>query len=139
MEMASIYGASGISVEIAQSFLLALLYSTSVVSIVFFFSSVMKRTITSTLVGFFLLLMILPIITTVFTAAEVNPWFIITHNESLITDVLGTANGGGLGPGQRLNLTIFKPDLWSGIGVMSAYTVVLFLAGIVMADRRKME
>lgn len=139
MEIASIYGASGISVEIAQSFLLALLYSTSVVSIVFFFSSIMKRTITSTLVGFFLLLMILPIITAVFTVAEVDPWFIVTHNGGLITDVLGTVNGGGLGPGHGFNLTIFKPDLWSGISVMSAYTVILFLTGIVMADRRKME
>jgi len=95
MEMVSIYGASGISVEIAQSFLLALLYCTSVVSIVFFFSSIMKRTITSTLIGFFLLLMILPIITAVFTVAEVDPWFIVTHNEGLITDVLGTVNQGG--------------------------------------------
>ncbi len=139
MEITSIYGTSGISIEIAQSFLLALLYSTSVVSIVFFFSSIMKRTITSTLIGFFLLLMILPIITAVFTVAEVDPWFIVTHNEGLITDVLGTANGGGFGPGQGINFTIFKPDLWGGIGVMSAYTVILFLTGIVMADRRNME
>ena len=77
IEVASIYGASGISVEIAQSFLLALLYSTSVVSIVFFFSSIMKKTITSSLIGFFLLLMILPIITAVFTVAEVDPLSLI--------------------------------------------------------------
>ncbi len=139
MEIASIYGASGISLEIAQSFLLALLYCTSVVSIVFFFSSIMKKTITSTLIGFFLLLMILPIISGVFTFAEVDPWFIVTYNEGLVTDVLGTETQGGFGPGQGLNFTIFKPDLWSGIGVMSAYTVILFLTGIVMADRRKME
>jgi len=139
MEIASIYGTSGFSEEIAQSFFLALLYCTSVVSIVFFFSSIMKRTITSTLIGFFLLLMILPIITAVFTVAEVDPWFIITHNEGLITDVLGTVNQGGFGPGQGVNFTIFKPDLWRGIGVMSAYTVILFFSGIFMADRRKME
>jgi len=139
MEIASIYGVSGISVEIAQSFLLALLYSTSVVSIVFLFSSIMKKTITSTLIGFFLLMMILPIITAVFILAEVDPWFIVTHNADLITNVIGTGNGGGFGPGQGFNLTVFKPDLWSGISVMSAYTVILFLTGIVMADRRKME
>jgi len=83
--------------------------------------------------------MILPIISAVFTVAEVNPWFLVTYNEGLVTDVLGTVNQGGFGPGQGFNLTIFKPDLWSGIGVMSAYTVILFLTGIVMADRRKME
>jgi len=139
IEMVSVYGGSGMSIEIVQSFLLALLYSTSVVSIVFFFSSIMKRTITSTLLGFFLLLMILPIITGVLTVAEVDPWFIVTHDESLITDVLGTVNQGNFGPGQGFNFTIFKPGLWNGIGVMSAYSVIMFITGLVMADRRKME
>ena len=83
--------------------------------------------------------MILPIISAVFTVAEVDPWFLVTYNEGLVTDVLGTVNQGGFGPGQGFNFTIFKPDLWTGIGVMSAYTVILFLTGIVMADRRKME
>lgn len=131
IELISIYGISGISIEIAQSFLIAVLYSTSVVSIVFFFSSIMKKTITSTLIGFFLLLMILPIISGVLMYAEVDPWFIITYNNSLITDVLGF--------GQGFNFSNFIPDMWSGIGVMSAYTVLLFFMGIIFAIRRKME
>lgn len=138
LEMISIYGLSGVSIEIAQSFLIALLYSTSVVSIIFFFSSIMKKTIASTLIGFFLLLMILPIITGVLLFAEVDPWFIITHNGNLITDVLANVNQ-GFGPGQGFSLNLFTPDLWNGIGVMSAYTVILFFVGIIMADRRKME
>ena len=139
LEISSIYGASGITIELAQSFLLALLYSTSVVSIVFFFSSIMKKAITSTLIGFFLLMMILPIITTVFTVAEVDPWFIVTHDGDLITNVLGAGNGDGFGPSHGFNLTTFEPELWSGIGVMSAYTIILFLIGIVFANRRRME
>lgn len=139
LEISYIYGASGITIELAQSFLLALLYSTSVVSIVFFFSSIMKKAITSTLIGFFLLMMILPIITTVFTVAEVDPWFIVTHDGDLITNVLGAGNGGGFGPSHGFNLTTFEPELWSGIGVMSAYTIILFLIGIVFANRRRME
>ena len=138
-EIAAIYGVSGFTVELGQSFLLALLYASSVVSIIFFFSSIMKKPITSTLIGFFLLMMILPIITTVFTVAEVDPWFIVTHNEGLIADVFGTVNEGGFGPGHEFNLTTFEPDLWSGISVMSAYTIILFLTGVMMADRRKME
>lgn len=138
LEMISIYGLSGISIEISQSFLIALLYSTSVVSIVFFFSSIMKKTITSTLIGFFLLLMILPIITGVLIFAEVDPWFIITHNGSLITDVIANVNQ-GFGPGQGFSLNLFTPDLWNGIGVMSVYTGILFFVGIILAVRRKME
>ena len=138
-EIVAIYGLSGFTVELGQSFLLALLYASSVVSIIFFFSSIMKKPITSTLIGFFLLMMILPIITGIFTVAEIDPWLIVTHDGELITDVLGTVNEGGFGPGQGFNFTIFEPDLWTGIGVMSAYTTTLFLTGIVMANRRKME
>jgi len=138
-EVAAIYGVSGFTVELGQSFLLALLYASSVVSIIFFFSAIMKKPITATLVGFFLLMMILPIITGIFTVAEVDPWFIVTHNEGLITDVLGADSGGGFGPGHEFNFTIFKPDLWRGIGVMSVYTIILFSTGVIMADRRKME
>ena len=102
----------------------------------------MKRTITSTLIGFFVLMMILPIVTAVITVADVDPWFIVTHNGDLITNVLGTGNGGGFGqghPGQEFNLTFFEPELWRGISVMSVYTVVLFLTGIMFANRRRME
>jgi len=138
-EIIAIYGVSGLTVELGQSFLLALLYASSVVSIVFFFSSIMKKPITSTLIGFFFLMMILPIITSVLMVAEVDPAFIVTHSADLITDVLGSGGENGFGPGHGFNLTIFEPELWSGIGVMSGYTIILFLTGIVMADRRKME
>ena len=139
LEIVSIYGALEISVELSQSFLLALLYSISVVSIVFFFSSIMKGTITSTLIGFFFLMMILPIITSVLMAADVDPWLSVTHSADLITDVLGVEGSGGFGPGQNFNLTAFEPELYSGIGVMSAYTIILFSTGMVMANRRRME
>ncbi|MCK5560969.1 MAG: ABC transporter permease [Thermoplasmata archaeon] len=41
MEIAQIYGLTGISQELAKSFLLALIYSVSVVSLIFFFSSIL--------------------------------------------------------------------------------------------------
>ena len=84
-------------------------------------------------------MMILPIITSVLMVAEVDPAFIVTHSADLITDVLGSGAENGFGPGQGFNLTTFEPELWSGIGVMSAYTIILSSIGIVMADRRKME
>jgi len=140
IEIVSIYGVSEISVEVIQSFLIALLYSTSVVSVIFLFSSIMKRTITSTLIGFFFLMMILPIITGVLMVAEVDPWFVVTHSADLITDGLGSGGGfvhvRGQGP---IEFTIFEPDLYTGIGVMAAYAIILFLIGLVFANRRRME
>ncbi|MCK4816428.1 ABC transporter permease, partial [bacterium] len=89
MEIAQIYGVTEISNELTKSFLLALIYSVSVVSLIFFFSSILKRTITSTLIGFFLLMMIMPIISSVLMWVEVEPWFIVTYPSGLITSVLG--------------------------------------------------
>lgn len=140
LEIAQIYGFGEVSIEFGQSFGLALLYSTSVVSIIFFFSSILKRTISSALLGFFLLMMILPMIANVMMMADVEPSFIVTYSSDLITDVLSTDAGFiGNGPGGEFGETSFTPELYSGIGMMVAYSLVFLLIGIIMAGRRRME
>jgi ABC-2 type transport system permease protein len=142
--MAQIYGIGDISIEFVKSFLLALIYSASAVSIIYFFSAVMKRSITSTLVGFFSLMMILPIITTVLSIGNVDPWFLVTHSSDLISDVLGSS-GGRFGPGQvgdggpAFGGASFSPDFYLGIAVMLAYAIGFFAAGLGIANRKKME
>lgn len=141
--MAQIYGMGDIGIEFVKSFLLALIYSASAVSIIYFFSAVLKRSITSTLVGFFSLMMILPIVTTVLSVGDVNPWFIVTHSAGLITDVLG--NSVSFGPdqvghgGPGFGGTSFSPDFYQGIAVMLAYAIGFFAAGLGIANRKKME
>ena len=126
------------TVELAKSFMLALLYSSSAVSLIYFFSAVMKRTITSTLVGFFALMMILPIIGGVLSIADVDPWFLVTHSAGLITDVMNVASTGGFGPSGEMGIG-FSPDFNEGIMVMLTYTIGFFAAGLFMANRKKME
>ena len=139
-----IYGFDQVSMEFLQSFLLALLYSASAVSLIYFFSSVMKRAITSTLIGFFALMMIMPIVSLVLTLGNVDPWFIITHSADLITDVLGTSGasfgpGGSSDGGPMSGLADFSPDFYVGIGVMAGYAIGFFIAGLGIANRKKME
>ena len=142
--MVQIYGMGDIGIEFLKSFLLALIYSASAVSIIYFFSALMKRSITSTLVGFFSLMMILPIITTVLSVGNVDPWFLVTHSADLIGDVLGSS-GGGFGPGQvgdggpAFGGASFSPDFYLGLGVMVTYTIGFFVAGLGLANRKKME
>ncbi len=138
LEIIQIYGAGEISIELAKSFLLAMIYATCVVSIIYFFSSILKRTITSTLIGFFLMMMILPIITSVLIFANVDPWFIVTHPAGLITDVLGVASGFQTGP-RAVDFTTFDPDFFVGTSVMVAYTIIFFILSILVANRRSME
>ena len=139
LEIVQIYGIGEISTDFAKSFLLALLYAVSAMSIIYFFSSILKRTITSTLIGFFLLMMILPMISMVLTRVEIDPWFLVTHSAGLITDVLVVGSAAPVNPGSRFATTGFAPDFYVGIGVMVAYTIIFFLTSIVIANRKKME
>ena len=143
LAIGQIYGFDQVSMEFGQSFLLALLYSASAVSLIYFFSSVMKRAITSTLIGFFALMMIMPIVSLVLTLGDVDPWFIITHSADLITDVLGTSGAsfapGGSDGGPMSGLADFSPDFYVGIGVMAGYAIGFFIAGLGIANRKKME
>lgn len=138
LEITHIYGVQEISIELAKSYLIALLYATSVLSIIYFFSSVLKRTISSTLLGFFFLMMILPITDKVLKSVDVEPWFIVTYSAGLVTDVFGLPTSVTFGPG-RFSSTSFSPDFYVGVCVMLTYTVVLFLTSIGLANRREME
>ncbi len=142
LEIVQIYSMGGISIELAKSFLIALLYAASVISIIYFFSSILKRTITSTLIGFFTLMMILPIISTVLSAVDVDPWFLVTHSANLIAEVLGTSRGGfgpGNGPEGNGFGGGFSPDFYVGIYVMVLYTIGFFLTSIGLANRKEMR
>ena len=133
-----LFGVSEIPAELAQSYLTASIYVTSVVSVVFFLSSILKRSIASTILGFVLLMLVLPVVSGVLSSQEIEPWFIVTYSGELITSVLGKGSF-FTGPGGHLNLATYSPDFGPGIAVMAAYTVVGFVAGILIANRKGME
>ncbi|MCJ7521583.1 MAG: ABC transporter permease [Dehalococcoidia bacterium] len=139
LEIGAIYGVGEIPTELAQSYSLALLYSMSAVSVVFFFSSVLKRTISSTILGFVFLMMVLPIIETILQFTDIEPWFIVTYSSGLITEALGGIDF-AFGPGGHgINSLDFTPDLNVGIMVMIAYTIIFFVSGMVVANKRSVE
>ncbi len=138
LEIIGIYGTGGITLEFFKSFFIALVYTTSAVSLIFFFSSILKRKITSTLLGFFSLMMILPIVSSVLQfIVEVEPWYILTYFEGLITDVFVGAPPIGGGPQGQAGQ--FSPDFYMGLSVMLVYTIVLFFLSVFIATRRRME
>lgn len=141
--MVQIYGGDSVTEAMGKSYLLALIYSAAVVSIIYFLSAVLKRSITASILGFFLLMMIIPIITSVISLADVDPWWSITHSAGLITDVLGVGSGGGFGPGggpgEEGFGTGFYPDFYVGTAVMVAHAIVFFIAAVIFATRRRME
>lgn len=138
VQIIGLFGAGDIPGELAKSYLAAVLYSCSAVSIIYFFSSVFKKIIVSTLIGFFFLLMILPILSMLMMQLNVEPWFIVTYPAGLITDVLG-ATSIGTSSGGGPNIDKFQPTFGVGIAVIVVYAIVLFLAGTWIANRKNME
>jgi ABC-2 type transport system permease protein len=138
VQTAVIYGFGNIPAEMVRSYALALLYSTSAVSVVFFFSSIMKRTISSTVLGFVVLLMVFPILETVLGLVDIEPWFVLSYSAGLLTNVIGGTVGFGP-PEGHFALPTFAPDLDVGIAVMAAYTLVFFAGSIACANRKSLE
>jgi ABC-2 type transport system permease protein len=138
LQIAQLYGWGQIPTELAKSFLTALVYSASAVSVVFLFSAILKRSISSTIVGFLFLLMILPIVAAVLISVNQEPWFIVTYSANLIRDVLGVSSSLPFGPGEHgFTLTAFKPHFGVGTAVMAAYAIVGFVSGMAMAVRKE--
>jgi len=116
-----------------------LIYSASAVSVVFLFSSLLKRSMPATIVGFLSLLMILPIVSMIVTRLNQEPWFIVTYSAGLITNVLGVSSSFGGRGGGHFATTEYTPAFGVGIAVMVAYAIIAFVIGMVLANRKSEE
>ncbi len=137
LEIGPIYGWGEMPAELWKSFLVALVYSAAAVSVAFFVSSFLKRSMSATIVSLLVLVMILPLIAMILMRVDQEPWFIVTYSANLIPNVLGVTSSGGSGmqahfPGQN-----FTPDFGVGIAVIIAYAIVGLVSGMVIAGRRE--
>jgi ABC-2 type transport system permease protein len=135
LQTGQLFGWGNIPAELGKSFATALIYSTAAVSVVFFVSSLLKRSMPATIVGFLVLLMILPIISMLVTLLNHEPWFIVTYSGGLITDVLGVAGAFGREHGDVMRQ--FTPTFGTGIAVMVTYAIVCLAAGMAVAVRKE--
>ena len=136
LQIGHLFGWGDIPGELGKSFLTALLYSTAAVSVAFLISSLLKRSMSATIVSFLVLLMILPIIAMIITQLDQEPWFIVTYSGGLITSVLGASSSIPMGPHGDV-VQQFTPTLGTGIAVMAAYAVVCLVAGMAIAVRKE--
>jgi ABC-2 type transport system permease protein len=140
-ETLGIYGIGSMPDAAGKSFLLSLLYGTAAVSMTFFFSSILKGVMSSTLLSFFTFLMILPIVSALLQVASVEPWFIVTYSAGLMTNVFvqepAFRAGSRNGPPSLVTQTI--PNFTVGVEVMAAYAIILFILAMVIAVRKDVE
>jgi len=141
VEVLGIYGLGAMPDATGTSFLLCLLYGTAAVSMTFFYSSILKGVMSSTLLSFFTFLMILPIVSALLQVANVVPWFIVTYSAGLMTDVFvqAPAFGGGGGGERAASVTQSTPNFLVGVEVIAAYAIILFIIAMVLAVRKDVE
>lgn len=140
-ESGFIYGWNSMPGPMTTSLGVSLLYAMAALSVTFTFSSVMKSTITSNLLSFFVLMLILPIVSAILSFTGIDPWFVPTYYSSLITQVFGTVSlfGPGEGGGGPPGAFSFVPDFATGLNVLAASAVVLTLLSALITSRRQME
>jgi ABC-2 type transport system permease protein len=141
IEVLGIYGFGAMPEATGVSFLLCLLYGTAAVSMTFFYSSILKGVMSSTLLSFFTFLMILPIVSALLQVADVEPWFIVTYSAGLMTAVFvqepAFSGGGHGGPPAAFAQT--QPNFTVGVEVIAAYAIILFIIAMVLAVRKDVE
>ncbi len=135
LQIGQLFGWGNIPGELGKSFATGLVYSVAAVSLAFLVSSLLKHSMSATIVGFLALLIVLPIASLIITLLNHEPWYIVTYSAGLITDVLGSA--GGFGGGGRDAVRQFTPGFGRGLAVMVVYGVVCFAAGMAVAVRKE--
>lgn len=142
----------GVAQNIGLSFLYACLYLLAVVGLAYFFSAIMKSTVTSLVLTFFMLFMILPIVDAVGAIAKFKPWFSVTFAAGIITNILKqpyptdivqtipTIAGNATQAATTTSITIasYYPDVNTSIAVMVAYLVGAFILSLIIARMRQM-
>jgi len=143
LQTAQLYGWGEIPTALGKSFLIALLSATAMVSVVFFFSSILKRSIASTIVSLLFIMWVLEAARLILTLVNQEPWFIATYSASLLKDVLGVSESLAFSPEEHIKeqfgitLTVFKPDFGVGIAVLVAYAIAFLAGGLAIAVRRE--
>ncbi len=134
LQTGQLFGWGNVPVELGKSFAAALAYSAAAVSVVFLASSILKRSMSATIVGLLVPLMVLPIIAMILMGPlNREPWYIMTYSANLITTVLG--GSGGFGSGDHGGQ--FTPTFAKGIAVMVGYAFVALAAGMRIAVRKE--
>jgi ABC-2 type transport system permease protein len=129
-----------VTVELAYSLLLAVLYLSAALGVAYAISAIMKGTIGSTVLTFILFLFVLPIVGAALGMAEVDPWFLVTQSGDTVTYVMEPGYQTGKFCGQQGNQTFcfFVPELGTSVTVMTGYFIAFSTLGFLVFRRREM-
>ncbi|MFZ1023026.1 MAG: ABC transporter permease [Thermoplasmata archaeon] len=138
-------GANAFPLALFESFAIALLYLLALLGAVFLFSSMFKNSLYAVLVVAVLFLFGFTIIEDLITAlVKIEPWFIITYAEQVITYPFLSSLPAHMstmttvGPrGRMMTVTTYAPTYFEGLVIMAGYFVLTALAGLYFFGREE--
>jgi ABC-2 type transport system permease protein len=142
VSLLAIYGS--VPIEMLSSFGLCCLYGGAVLAITFFFSSVMKGSMSATVVTLVFIMVIVSIIDGVLQMTGQPHWFMLSNNGDSIATVYGGydafmegfGGAGGMGGGM---FEFETPSTGLSVLSMSLYLVVCFVASLFFSNRRQLS
>ena len=146
------YFPGGIPWQFEQSFAFAWVFLVAALSLMFAFSSLLKNSSVSILLGVILLLIVFSLIDTLSSSvAGIEPWYSITYGAGIITNILqatyplhvtteslGQAiGGGGNATNARFTLTVYNAGVAEGLAILIAYFLVMGIIGLILFERKE--
>jgi ABC-2 type transport system permease protein len=133
--------ADALPLSLGESFVIALLYLLALLGAVFLFSSMFKNSLYAVLVVAVLFLFGFTIIQALITAlVKVEPWFIITYAESVISypflSTLPAHVSTSTGP-RGFTTTSYNPTYPEGFAIMAGYFLLTAVAGLFFFEREE--
>jgi ABC-2 type transport system permease protein len=134
------YFPAGVPYRFLESLLFSWFYLAAALGFAFFFSALFKSSSISILVSVILLLFGFNIIQTlVYDIAQMEPWFVLTYGQGIISNVLSdpypahvaTATFG------RFSFTSYNATIPEGLAIIGAYFVVTSAAGLLLFERKE--
>jgi len=125
--------------EMIVSFAYAILFLCSVLGLTFLFSTILKGSMGATLLAFFTLFMIMPIVSQVITLTGNEPWYLSTYASAMTTQVVNPQQDTVMEfPGSPLKIYVFYPKFPVSLIVMLVYFVVTLALSLVLVKRKEM-
>jgi ABC-2 type transport system permease protein len=141
ISLLAIYGT--IPIETGGSFGLCLLYAGAVLSVTFFFSSVMKGSMSATVVTLVFIMVISSIISGVLVMTDKPYWFLLSSNGDTISTIYGgyetflegMGGGGNIG---NMPFEMRNPSIPLSVLSMVGYLAVGFVLSLWQSKRRQL-
>ncbi|MCK4456436.1 MAG: ABC transporter permease [Thermoplasmata archaeon] len=129
-----------VTIELAYSLLLAVLYLSAALGVAYAISAIMKGIIGSTVLTFILFLFVLPMVGMALGMAEVDPWFLVTQSGDTVTYVMEPEYQAGKFCIQQARQTIcfYVPELATSAATMAGYFIASSILAFLFFRRREM-